>query len=232
MKEKKAVGFVGAHMDDIELAASGTVQRVTQNGYEAVVLVISVDPRRVEANKRSAELLGYTLVLGDISENEITIEKVQPIVYEKLTRPYGPRLEMVFLHLPEDYNHHHRFVSIGSISACRGVKNILYFAGPGGLPYLRPQVFVPFGEEEMKKKMEAVKLLEKAYHPTGEKIARYFTEEHTKGLAAFLGQWDFEFEREKTPQVSLFGQDQLPYAEVFQVERLRLAFEGGKTVLF
>lgn len=225
--EKKVIGFVGAHMDDIELACSGTVQRVIKNGYEAVVLVISVDPKRVEANKRSAALLGYTLLLGDISENEITIEKVQPIVYEKLMKPYGSRMDMVFLHLPEDYNHHHRFVSLGSLSACRGAKNVLYFAGPGGVPHLRPQVFVPFGEEEMKKKIGAVKILREAYGP-----ARYFTSEHNKGIASFWGQWIYEFvERPKESKVTLFGQEQLPYAEVFQVERIRLNFEEGKTVL-
>lgn len=224
--EKKVIGFVGAHMDDIELMASGTVQRVVKNGYEAVVLVISVDQKREEANKRSAELLGYNLVLGDIPESEIEIEKVQQITFEKLVKPYKP--EMVFLHLPEDYNHHHRFVSLGSFSACRGTKNVLYFAGPGGLPHLKPQVFVPFGKAEMRKKMKAVRILREAYGP-----ARYFTPEHNEGLAQFLGQWIFEFvERPKESKVTLFGKEQLPYAEVFQVERLRLNFEGGKTVLF
>lgn len=226
--EKRVVGFVGAHMDDIELACSGTVQRVVKNGYEAVVLVISVDPKRVEANKRSAELLGYSLVLGGISENEIEILKVQQIVYEKLTRPFGFRMDLVFLHLPEDYNHHHSFVSKGSISACRGVKNILYYAGPGGIPHLRPQIFIPFGEAEIRKKIKAVRILREAYGP-----ARYFTPEHNKGGASFWGQWAFEFvERPKESKVTLFGHEQVPYAEVFQVERLRLDFEGGKTTLF
>ena len=224
--EKRVVGFVGAHMDDIELACSGTVQRAIKNGYEVVGLVISVDPNRAEANRRSAELLGYHLVLGDIPESEIEIVKVQQITFEKLIKPHQP--EIVFLHLPEDYNHHHRFVSLGSLSACRGAKNVLYFAGPGGIPYLRPQVFIPFGEQEMKKKMEAVRILREAYGP-----ARYFTPEHNEGLAEFWGQWIFEFsERPKESKVTLFGQEQLPYAEVFQVERLRLNFEGGKTVLF
>lgn len=226
--EKRVIGFVGAHMDDIELACSGTVQRVIKNGYEAVVLVISVDPKRIEANKRSAELLGYNLILGDISQDEIEITKVQQIVYEKLLRPFGPRMDAVFLHLPEDYNHHHRFVSAGSISACRGAKNVFYFAGPGGIPHLRPQVFIPFAEEEMKKKMEAVKILRQAYGP-----ARYFTPEHNEGLASFWGQWTHEFiERPKESKVTLFGKEQLPYAEVFQVERLRMGFEEGKTIIF
>lgn len=223
---KKVIGFVGAHMDDIELACSGTLQGVIKNGYDAVVLVISVDPKRVEANKRSAELLGYNLVLGDISESEIETVRVQQITFEKLVKPYQP--EVVFLHLPEDYSHHHRFVSQGSLSSCRGVKNILYFAGPGGVPNLRPEVFVPFGEDEMAKKVEAVKILRNAYGP-----ARYFTPEYSVGAAEFFGQWIFEFvERSKESKVTMFGQEQLPYAEVFQVERLRLNFEGGRAVLF
>lgn len=135
---------------------------------------------------------------------------------------------MVFLHLPDDYNHHHRFVSQGSLSACRGVKNVLYFAGPGAMPHLRPQVFVPFGEAEMEKKMEAVRILREAYGP-----ARYFTSEHNKGLAEFWGQWAHEFiERPKESKVTLFGEEQVPYAEAFQVERLRLCFDRGKTNLF
>lgn len=205
--------------------------------------MISKDEKRFKANQRSAQFLGYTLLLGEmettnpktgekergpISEDDIDIKVVQKTVYEKLTRPYEPRIEMVFLHLPEDYNHHHRFVSQGSLSACRGVKNVFYFAGPGAMPHLRPQVFVPFGEEEMRKKMEAVRILREAYGPT-----RYFSPEHNEGLAAFWGQWIFEFvERSKESKVNLFGKDQLPYAEVFQVERLRLCFDEGKTTLF
>ena len=80
----------------------------------------------------------------------------------------------------------------------------------------------------MQKKMEAVEILRQAYGQ-----ARYFTKEHCRDQAAFWGQWIFEFqERPKAPNVTLFGEEQMPYAEVFQVERLRLSFDRGKTTLF
>jgi len=93
-----------------------------------VGLVISVDPKRMEASKKSAELLGYELILGEISEDEITIEKVQKIVYEKLIQPFIPFV--VFGHSPKDDHHNHVAVSIGTDSACRRVKNLLHYCGP------------------------------------------------------------------------------------------------------
>lgn len=98
MEEKKVVGFVGTHMDDIELGCGGTIQVLRKKGYRCIGLVISIDPKREDAVRNSAGLFGYELILGGISEKDIDrveeisgraigIGQIQEIIYEKLIKP-------------------------------------------------------------------------------------------------------------------------------------------------
>ena len=217
MEEKKVVGFVGAHMDDIELGCGGTIQALKKRGYRCVGLVISTDPKREEAVKKSTEVLGYELILGGISEDEITIERVQKIVYEKLILPLKPFV--VFGHSPKDDHHNHVAVSIGTDSACRRIKNLLHYCGPLRKWEFSPNVFFTFFEEEHKKKTQALEILGAAYGKT-----RYFTKEYSME-SAWLGQRVYEYEqREFAPHIEVNGERVMPYAEGFEARRLRNPF--------
>jgi LmbE family N-acetylglucosaminyl deacetylase len=214
---KKTIGFVGAHMDDIELGCGGTIQALKKRGYETVGLVISTDPKRQRAGEETAKLLGYKLVLGGISEDEIEIKKVQKIIHEKLIQPFAPFA--VFGHSPKDDHHHHIAVSIGTDSACRRVKNLLHYCGPLRKWEFAPNVFFTFFEEEHKKKIQALEILGAAYGKT-----RYFTEQYSME-SAWLGQRIYEYEqRELAPYIEVNGKKVIPYAEGFEARRLRDPF--------
>jgi len=218
MEEKKIVGFVGAHMDDIELGCGGTIQVLRKRGYRCIGLVISTDPKREEATKKSSELLGYELILGGISEKEIDrVGQIQEIVYEKLIKPHDPFL--IFGHTPKDDHHNHVAVSIGTDSACRRVKNLLHYCGPLRKWEFAPNIFFTFLEEEYKKKIQALEILGAAYGKT-----RYFTREYSME-SAWLGQRLFEYEqRDLAPYIKVDGEKVLPYAEGFEARRLRDPF--------
>ena len=228
----RTVGIVGAHLDDIELACGGTIQYLARRDYKVIGLAVTVDPLRVEAAREASQMLGYELILGDITEEDLdrpevvdkrttTPEKmVRDLVYDKLIRQYDPFI--VFTHSPKDRHHHHRWVSIGTRSGARKVKNLLEYTGPLEDSF-SPVVFFTFGEEEMRKKLEACRRMERAYGKT-----RYFTEEYIKGWAQRLGQRLFFYDqRAEAPYLVTSpetGEKTIPYAEGFEVVMLRDPF--------
>jgi LmbE family N-acetylglucosaminyl deacetylase len=157
------------------------------------------------------------VILGGISRKEITPETVYEIVEEKLVKMFD--LFAVFSHSPKDDHHDHIAVSIGSDSACKKVGNLLHYAGPLRKPEFSPNCFFTFSEAEWQQKLKALKLFEEAHEKT-----RYFSEEYlTENL--WLGQKVFEYvQRENTPYLIINGKKILPYAEGFEVRRLRDPF--------
>ncbi len=217
MEDKGVIGFVGTHMDDIELGCGGTLQALRKRGFKIVGLIISDDSRRRSAIEETAKLLEYNLIVGEISEKEITIEGVQQFVYDKLIKSFNPFA--VFGHTPKDEHHDHVKVSQGTDSAARGVKNLLHFCGPLRKWEFAPNVFFTFTEKEHEQKIKALEILGKAYGST-----RYFTREYS-GESAWLGQRVYEYEqRDIAPHIELGGEKLIPFAEGFEARRLRDPF--------
>jgi len=216
--EVETILFVGTHIDDIELAAGGTVQILKERGYEVVGLMCSSGvneeqaKERIEAGKKTSKIIGYTPVFGGLMEPEISIENIQEIVKENI-REYQP--DIVFGHSPKDLHYHHVDAAIGTLSGARSVRNYLYFTGPLRKTTFSPQIFFTFGETEFQKKLKALKVQKEVYGNT-----RYFTLEYTSE-AAWLGQKaNFYKERENAPLITMEDKEEIPYAEGFEVERL------------
>jgi len=212
--EKPVVLFVGTHMDDIELGCGGTIQAFVRKGFGVVGVVISTDPKREKVSRKSAELLGYELVLGGLKESDITVEAAHRLVDETV-RSRHPLV--VFGPTQKDDHHHHVLVSTGTDSAARRAANLLHYCGPLRKHEFAPNVFFTFTEEEHQKKGQALTMIGEAYGPT-----RYFTE-HYSMESAWLGQRVYEYEqRDEAPYlVRPDGEKWIPFAEGFEARRLR-----------
>jgi LmbE family N-acetylglucosaminyl deacetylase len=217
LNNKKTIGFIGAHMDDIELSCGGTIQMLKQKGFRIIGLVITKDLKRIKAVKETSQLLGYKLIFGGISENKIELGLVRKIILKKLVIPFTPFL--VFGHSFKDDHYQHVIVGTATDSACAGVPNLFHFCGPLRKTEFTPNVFFTFSKKEYQKKIKAIKILRKAYGPT-----RYFTQEYLMENV-WLGQKVFEYcQREKAPYIETREKKFIPYAEGFEVRRLRDPF--------
>ncbi len=216
MKEK--VLFVGTHVDDIELAAGGTIQALKNRDYEVLGLMCSSGlngeqaEKRTKAGKECARILGYKPIFGGLMEPELSVDSVKEVVYETV-KEHSP--DFIFGHSEKDCHHHHVDAAYGTLSGGRSVRNHLYFTGPLRKTTFSPQVFFTFGEKEYRKKMKALEVQRKAYG-----VTRYFTEEYASEVE-WLGQKASLYkERGSAPLVTRNGKKQIPYAEGFEVERL------------
>lgn len=218
MSNGKVALFVGAHCDDIELSCGGTVQTLAQDGYLCVGLPLSKGrneeeaERRLSATIKSSRLLGYTLILPELYEEDLQdIPKIKEFI-DRAIEGYNPYV--IFGPSPEDQHYHHKTLSVATDYAGRGIRNRLHFAGPLSEREFNPPVYMAFTRSELDKKIRALR-----YHKRAYGSARYFTRESIEGQASWLGQKAFEYyQREEAPFIVLpDGRRVIPYAEWFEI---------------
>jgi len=225
----RVVLFVGAHPDDIEVECGGTVQVFLKDGYHVVGLSLTTGRnkeeriKRIEAIKRSSELLGYEPVITELDESDLTAKIAEERVID-LIRKYNPFI--IFSPSDKDQHIDHKYSSWGADSAIRRrVKNSLHYAGPLREKEFGPGVFYAFTEEEYKRKLQAKEIHREAYGPT-----RYFTQEYS--IESWLGQCVFEYtQRENAPHLIIGERTITPYAEWFEVRHLVNPFLGGTDLM-
>ncbi len=195
---------IGAHPDDVELGAGGTIARLGDGGARVTIVLCapSGSDERFEEARRSAKILGADLELlygerraADLDSYEL-VERLGDLVSRK-----APAL--VLTHASSSYHRDHSLVH----KACSVIQRVRYFdllcyCSSGvtlvDTPF-RPDVFIDVSGA-IEKKMAAIEL-----HT--EPIARKgFSVEHYRSAAADLGR--------------RLG---VEYAEGFEAERLRLA---------
>lgn len=142
---------IGAHPDDVELFAAGTLLRLATLGYATGIVDLTrgeastrgtVDERATEA-ERAALVLGLahreTLDLGDARLADA--QPVRAAIVEVLRR-LRPRL--VLTHHPEQPHPDH-VAAAHAVRAAAYLAGVASFAPAGGLAPYRPGVIVHFG---------------------------------------------------------------------------------------
>jgi len=153
--------FVGAHLDDIELAAAGTIAKLKAAGHEATMLVLSKsdytdihgnDLRDVQTALRegyeAATILGCELIVldyptKDIPYNSSVIGDIEKVIVDK-------KIEAVFTHNIHDTHQAHVNTAHSTISAARYLNTIymyepIYPSGRAPQPF-NPQVYVDISD--------------------------------------------------------------------------------------
>jgi len=154
---------VGAHPDDVEIGAGGTLAQHAARGDAVTIVTLSpghvggdADLRREEAAE-SAFRMGARLILGDledtrIPENGPTIDLLETVVGE--VRP-----DVLYVHSRHDVHQDHRAVHAATMVASRGVPRVLCYQSPSATIDFRPSSFVSI-ETEMSAKLAAIAAFE------------------------------------------------------------------------
>lgn len=205
---------MGAHPDDMELEAGGTLAKFAKKGYDVYLLILTaggyidingktyVDEELRSEAKEATKILGIKDIMflsyptKDLPANGEIITKVDTIVNE--LRP-----DVFISHHPFDSHQDHKSAAdiMFAVSRQGRVKNVL---SASTLPYrpnvfaFRPQFYVDI-TETLETKLNAIRAYKTQYTKFGSEVLI----EHVKGMAKTYG-WAMGYE----------------YAECFEVIRM------------
>ena len=153
---------VGAHLDDIELAAGGTLAKAVKNGHKVKVVIMSKsgytnkegniqrsDDVAVKEGVNALHTLGVKdIEILDFPTKDIPFHSDVVNAIDVIMSKYNP--DVIFTHHPFDTHQAHEGVSKATIAAARR-KNTLYFfepIAPSGRSYVafRPQMYVDISD--------------------------------------------------------------------------------------
>lgn len=137
---------VGAHPDDVEIGAAGTLLAHRAAGDTVAILTLSrgaqggTGVERAAESQSAAEVIGARLFLDDledtrISEGNPTIGTIERVVAE--IRP-----TVIFTHSAHDLHQDHRNTHSAVMVAARKVGRVLCFQSPSATVDFRPTHFV------------------------------------------------------------------------------------------
>jgi LmbE family N-acetylglucosaminyl deacetylase len=192
---------IGAHPDDIELGAGGTIVNHVKAGDEVHFLILTygekggeMSQRKIEAEESAKILNAKSVTFGGIPDTKIsdgveTIQKIEDIVENILP-------DRVYTQCVQDRHQDHRNTAYASFSACRRAAEVFSYESPDSYPKFVPQYYVQI-TDSIEQKIEALKKFD------SQQNKKFFEVEAIRGLALFRGY-----------QVGI------PYAEAFEVVRL------------
>jgi len=194
---------IGAHPDDIEIGAGGSVALHRARGDTVRFLILTRGSELSAPAKREAEARNAAEVLD--------VDDVRVMGYEDTNVPYNNDIvkridehlkevsaDRVYIHTEEDTHQDHRHAALASIAAGRNTDEVLAFESPSTRSSFDPQYYNTLSEDFLERKIDAIK----THKSQSEK--KYLEAEAMKGLARFRGR-----------------QANTRYAEAFQVIRIR-----------
>jgi LmbE family N-acetylglucosaminyl deacetylase len=151
---------IGAHPDDVELGAGGTLVRHIARGDKVTLLVMSQgelgiydQASRSGEQLHATEALGATLLWGGFPDSAIPSgAEAITVIDEAISRTSA---SLVYTHAPDDTHQDHRCTSIASLAAARRVSTVLYYETPS-TQHFQPTLFVDV-EESLSAKIELLR---------------------------------------------------------------------------
>ena len=156
--KKKVIVAIGAHLDDIELAAGGTLAKAARDGHDVYMIVMSQsgysnyngklmrkNETAVMEGRNAARVLGCKkLDILDFPNKDIAYDSKAVEAIEQRLNEIKP--DIIFTHWPFDTHQDHVAVGKATISAARRYNTIYFYEpiSPSGRSYVgfRPQVYV------------------------------------------------------------------------------------------
>jgi two-component system, NtrC family, response regulator HydG len=157
---REAVLAIGAHPDDVEIGAAGTLLVHRSMGHEVSILTLSRGARggtettRAGESETAALALGATLFLEDLSDTQIgegdpTIGVIRRVV--ETVRP-----TVIYTHSLHDVHQDHRNTHRAAMVAIREVGRVYCFQSPSATVDFRPSRFVTV-DDQLERKLLAIK---------------------------------------------------------------------------
>jgi LmbE family N-acetylglucosaminyl deacetylase len=194
---------IGAHPDDIEIAAGGTLAKMRDAGYQISALVLTQGEKGGNAKNRQNEAVSGAEFLGladiqvlDCTDTRLMTDAVDVTnAIEAMIKQYQP--DIIFTHSSHDLHQDHQLVYESTLRAARDTRTtILCYESPSVTQDFRPSYFVEVGDY-VDIKIQAVR-----EHRDQSKKS-YMKTDLIRGKLAFRG-----------------GQAKVDYAEGFEVVRM------------
>ncbi len=156
---RHSVLAIGAHPDDVEIGAAGTLLAHRRMGHEVAILTLSRGARggtestRADESQQAAKVIGATLYHEDLRDTQIaegdpTIGVISRVVAE--VRP-----TVIYTHSLHDVHQDHRNCHRAALVAVREVGRVYCFQSPSATVDFRPTRFVPI-DDQMDGKLDAI----------------------------------------------------------------------------
>jgi two-component system response regulator HydG len=158
-KGRETVLAIGAHPDDVEIGAAGTLLAHRAAGDTVAILTLSRGARggdqaqRARESAEAAGVIGARLYLDNlqdtrIAEGDPTIGAIDRVVAE--VRP-----TVVYTHSLHDVHQDHRNVYRAAMVACRRVGRVYCYQSPSATVDYRPTHFVAI-DDHIERKLKAI----------------------------------------------------------------------------
>jgi LmbE family N-acetylglucosaminyl deacetylase len=194
---------IGAHPDDIEIAAGGTLAKMGDAGYQIAALVLTQGEKggnsdlRQEEARNGADFLGLdNIQVLDCTDTRLMTDEVDVTnAIEAMIEKSKP--DIIFTHSSHDLHQDHQLVFESTLRAARNTRTtILCYESPSVTQDFRPTYFVDVGSY-VDIKIQAI------HEHRDQRKKTYMKSELIRGKLAFRG-----------------GQAKVDYAEGFEVVRM------------
>ncbi len=144
---REVVLAVGAHPDDVEIGAAGTLLAHRAAGDRVAILTLSRgavggdQARRAAEAGKAAEVIGAELFLADLEDTALSEGNPTIAVIDDVITQVRPTI--VYTHSANDVHQDHRNTHRAVMVAARRVAGVFCFQSPSATVDFRPTHFVP-----------------------------------------------------------------------------------------
>lgn len=163
LASRQAVLAIGAHPDDVEIGAGGTLAVHGDFGHEIAILTLCRGSRGGEAERRAAEsqeaarILSAELYLEDLEDTGIGEGDPTISVIGRVIDAVAPT--MIYTHSIHDVHQDHRNTHSAAMVAARDVGRVYCYQSPSATVDFRPTRFVSI-DRQLDRKLEAIALFD------------------------------------------------------------------------
>src|SRR5580658_10361517 len=150
---------IGAHPDDVEIGAAGTLLAHRAVGDTVAILTLSRGARggdqaqRARESQEAADVIGARLFLDDLEDTRIAEGDPTIGVISRVVEELQPTV--VYTHSIHDVHQDHRNTNRAAMVACRRIGRLYCFQSPSATVEFRPTHFVAI-DDHIGRKLKAI----------------------------------------------------------------------------
>lgn len=159
LASRQSVLAIGAHPDDVEIGAAGTLLAYRAMGHEVSILTLSRGARggtetaRAGESEMAARVLGATLYLDDLRDTDIAEGDPTIGVISRIVQSVQPTA--IYTHSFHDVHQDHRNAYRATMVAVRDIGRVYCFQSPSATVDFRPTRFVDI-DDHLERKLAAI----------------------------------------------------------------------------
>jgi two-component system, NtrC family, response regulator HydG len=156
---RETVLAIGAHPDDVEIGAAGTLLAHRAAGDTVAILTLSRGARggdqlrRARESQEAAEVIGARLFLDDLEDTHIAEGSPTIGIIDAVIAEVQPTI--IYTHSINDVHQDHRNTHRAALVACRRVGRVYCFQSPSATVDYRPTYFVSI-DDHLSGKLKAI----------------------------------------------------------------------------